>query len=158
MRSVAWAAWQDRHRLGGGVRCWAEVFNLWRERLQAGGKAALERGRGRPPGSNRNQFHSQPSVQLSCGSQNWSLLGRKQWNWIFSNEPSACQGSSRESYQRWRQGVYGGIEATLSFEGVGLTVERQCQLAEVSRAGFYRYLQQTLPDRRTCCCAHACRS
>ena len=24
-------------------------------------------------------------------------------------------------------------------------MERQCQLAEVSRAGFYRYLQQTTP-------------
>jgi putative transposase len=31
------------------------------------------------------------------------------------------------------------------FEGEGLTVERQCQLAEVSRAGFYRYLQQSTP-------------
>lgn len=26
-------------------------------------------------------------------------------------------------------------------------MERQCQLAEVSRAGFYRYLQQTLPEQ-----------
>jgi hypothetical protein len=26
-------------------------------------------------------------------------------------------------------------------------VERQCQLAEVSRAGFYRYLQQTTPEQ-----------
>ena len=26
-------------------------------------------------------------------------------------------------------------------------MERQCQLAEVSRAGFYRYLQQTAPEQ-----------
>ena len=26
-------------------------------------------------------------------------------------------------------------------------MERQCQLAEVSRAGFYRHLQQTLPEQ-----------
>ena len=35
----------------------------------------------------------------------------------------------------------------LSFEGLGLTVEQQCQLAEVSRAGYYRYLQQTAPEQ-----------
>jgi len=26
-------------------------------------------------------------------------------------------------------------------------VEQQCQLAEVSRAGYYRYLQQTAPEQ-----------
>jgi putative transposase len=26
-------------------------------------------------------------------------------------------------------------------------VEQQCQVAEVSRAGFYRYLQQTAPEQ-----------
>jgi hypothetical protein len=26
-------------------------------------------------------------------------------------------------------------------------VEQQCRVAEVSRAGFYRYLQQTEPDQ-----------
>jgi len=30
-------------------------------------------------------------------------------------------------------------------EGKGLTIERQCQLAEVSRAGFYRYLGHEKP-------------
>ena len=54
-----------------GVR--RKFLYLWRERLQAGGKVALERGpEGRQEASRKNQFHSQWSVQLSCGSQNWS--------------------------------------------------------------------------------------
>jgi len=52
---------------------------LWRERLRAGGKAALERGRGRPPGSK-----SKSVSQLAVGAAELRiaelerLLGRKQ--------------------------------------------------------------------------------
>ena len=66
---------------------------LWRERLQAGGKAALERGRGRPPGS-KSKSVSQPAVgaaELRIAELE-RLLGRKQVNWIFSNEPSSISG------------------------------------------------------------------
>ena len=52
---------------------------LWRERLQAGGKAALERGRGRPPGS-KSKSVSQPAVgaaELRIAELE-RLLGRKQ--------------------------------------------------------------------------------
>src|ERR1700722_12571337 len=66
---------------------------------------------------------------------------------FFQANLRARQGSSSDSYQRWRQEVYRSIEASLPFEGIGLTVEQQCQLAEVSRAGFYRYLQQAEPDQ-----------
>jgi putative transposase len=42
--------------------------------------------------------------------------------------------------------VYRSIESTLSLEGKVLTVEQQCQLAEVSRAGFYRNLVHSAPQ------------
>ncbi len=58
---------------------------LWRERLQAGGKAALERGRGRPPGS-KSKSVSQPAVgaaELRIAELE-RLLGRKQVELDFS--------------------------------------------------------------------------
>ena len=52
---------------------------LWRERLQAGGKAALERGRRRPPGS-KSKSVSQPAVGVAelRIAELERLLGRKQ--------------------------------------------------------------------------------
>ena len=150
MRSVAWGSVARpvtalAEELGVGRK----FLYLWRERLQAGGKAALERGRGRPPGS-KSKSVSQPAVgaaELRICRTGAAARPQASGTGFFQTNLRACRGSSRGSYQRWRQGVYGGIEATLSFEGVGLTVERRCQLAEVSRAGFYRYLQQTLPEQ-----------
>ena len=53
---------------------------LWRERLQAGGKAALERGRGRPPGSKSKSASTppQPSAAELRIAELERLLGRKQ--------------------------------------------------------------------------------
>jgi HTH-like domain len=67
------------------------------------------------------------------------------WKSIFQAHLRACQGSDAESGKRWRGAVYRGIEASLSLEGKGLTVGWQCELAGVSRSGFYRYLQQEQP-------------
>jgi transposase-like protein len=44
---------------------------LWRDQLQTG-RAALERRRGRPPGSHRKLFAQQRPMQLNCGSLSWS--------------------------------------------------------------------------------------
>jgi transposase len=60
-----------------GVR--RKFLYLWRERLQAGGKVALERGPGRPPGS-KSKSVSQPVVgagELRIAELE-RLLGRKQ--------------------------------------------------------------------------------
>ena len=64
---------------------------------------------------------------------------------FFKTSLRTSQGSSVESRRGWRREVYGVIQATLSFEGAGLTIEEQCRSAEVSRAGFYRYLVQREP-------------
>ena len=66
---------------------------------------------------------------------------------FFKTSLRVRQGSSIESHQRWREGNYRAIEASLSVEGEGLTVTEQCQTAEVSRAGFYRYLHQAQPKQ-----------
>jgi HTH-like domain len=41
---------------------------------------------------------------------------------------------------RWRHRIHDEIRARMRLQGC-LSVERMCQLAEVSRAGFHRYLQ-----------------
>jgi len=43
--------------------------------------------------------------------------------------------------QLWRERVYGEIRARMRLQGT-LSVERMCQLTQVSRAGFYRYLRR----------------
>jgi len=60
-----------------GIR--RKFLYLWREQLQAGGKSALERGPGRPPGS-KSKSVSQPVVgaaELRIAELE-RLLGRKQ--------------------------------------------------------------------------------
>ena len=44
----------------------------------------------------------------------------------------------------WREGIYDQIREVMSLQG-SLSIERMCQLAQVSRAGFYRSLQERLP-------------
>jgi transposase len=61
-----------------GVR--RKFLYLWRERLQAGGKLALERGPGRPPGSKSKSVSTPPTpsaAELRIAELE-RLLGRKQ--------------------------------------------------------------------------------
>src|SRR5208282_2970649 len=44
----------------------------------------------------------------------------------------------------WRDGIYDQIRELMSMQGK-LSIERMCQLAGVSRAGFYRSLQSQDP-------------
>ena len=50
--------------------------------------------------------------------------------------------------QLWRDGIYDQIREVMPMQG-GLSVERMCELARVSRAGFYRSLRRVLRERRT---------
>ncbi len=50
-------------------------------------------------------------------------------------------GSASTELSSWRQGIYDEIRARMPLQG-SIGVERMCQLAEVSRAGFYRYLRR----------------
>ena len=49
-------------------------------------------------------------------------------------------------YRDWRSGIYDEIRGMMQLQGK-LPVERMCQLAGVSRAGFYRHLVEVEPDQ-----------
>jgi len=46
--------------------------------------------------------------------------------------------------QHWRDGIYEQIREVMPLQG-RLSIERMCRLTGVSRAGFYRCLQQQVP-------------
>ena len=50
----------------------------------------------------------------------------------------------RQKSDIWREGIYDQIREVMSMQG-SLSIERMCQLAGVSRAGFYRSLQERAP-------------
>ncbi|MFN2498843.1 MAG: IS3 family transposase, partial [Pyrinomonadaceae bacterium] len=55
-------------------------------------------------------------------------------------------GATSAEQKLWRQDIYDHIRGVMSLQG-GLSVERMCQLVPVSRASFYRSLQEQEPDR-----------
>jgi len=54
------------------------------------------------------------------------------------------RGSTPAERAVWREGVYDQIEEMMPLQS-RLSIERMSQLAEVSRAGFYRHLQDRAP-------------
>jgi transposase InsO family protein len=50
-----------------------------------------------------------------------------------------------ERQKLWRDGIYDQIREVMAMQG-SLSVERMCQLARVSRAGFYRSMKEHLPQ------------
>src|SRR5207253_7063872 len=51
------------------------------------------------------------------------------------------RGSTPEQGRLWRDGIYEQIRELMPVQG-SLSIERMCQLAPVSRAGFYRSLEE----------------
>ena len=56
------------------------------------------------------------------------------------------RGATPAERQRWRAGITAQIRALMSRQG-GLRIERMCQLAQVSRAGFYPGFLHYEPNR-----------
>ena len=54
------------------------------------------------------------------------------------------RGATPEQHETWRDGIYDQIRGLMLMQG-NLSIERMCQLAGVSRAGFYRSLQEHKP-------------
>src|SRR5439155_5523778 len=54
------------------------------------------------------------------------------------------RGSTPAERRLWREGIYDQIREVMSLQG-SMSIERMCQLAQVSRAGFYRSLQERQP-------------
>ncbi len=68
---------------------------------------------------------------------------RDQLDPVEPREESPLQ-NSREERKLWREGIYDQIRDVVSMQG-SLGIEQMCQLAQVSRAGFYRSLQEQRP-------------
>ena len=65
---------------------------------------------------------------------------------FFQRSLAASRNSTPGSERSWRDAVYGFMgKGTESGQG-GLSVERMCQLAEVSRAGCYRGFKEKAPE------------
>jgi hypothetical protein len=65
---------------------------------------------------------------------------------IFDFRPCLAKGrgSTPCEQQVWQEGIYDQIREVMPLQG-NLSIERMCQLAQVSRAGFYRWLQEPTP-------------
>jgi len=63
---------------------------------------------------------------------------------FFQRCLAKSRGSTPERRRLWRDGIYEQVREVMPMQG-GLSVERMCELARVSRAGFYRSLHQREP-------------
>ena len=64
---------------------------------------------------------------------------------FFSRSLAAGQGATPEEGRAWRDGIYAVIHAQMQQQGARDGIERRCQLAQVSRAGYYRHWQASKP-------------
>ncbi len=71
-------------------------------------------------------------------------LGEKTLEVDFFKGALQKSGLEAREQQAWRDGIYDQIRELMSEQGK-LSIERMCQLAGVSRAGFYRWLQRQEP-------------
>src|SRR6266849_6050809 len=63
---------------------------------------------------------------------------------FFQRCLAKSRGSTPEQRQLWRDGIYDQIREVMPVQG-SLSIERMCLLGGVSRAGFYRSLQEQMP-------------
>src|SRR5499425_2104100 len=63
---------------------------------------------------------------------------------FFQRCLAKSRGSTPAEQQLWRADIYDQIREVMSWQG-SLSIERMCQLVEVSRAGCYRSLQEQQP-------------
>ena len=63
---------------------------------------------------------------------------------FFEGALQKVEARRQKSGIQWREGVYDEIQEVMRLQG-SVSIERMCQLAGVSRAGFYRSLQGRAP-------------
>ena len=60
---------------------------------------------------------------------------------FFKGALQKVEARRQSNSELWRDGIYDQIRELMPMQG-SLSIERMCQLARVSRAGFYRSLQE----------------
>ncbi len=109
------------------------LLYTWREKLEP-----VESGEG-PPATLRESTLRKEVSRLK------RVLAEKVLEVAFFQRCLAQRrGATPAERQGWRAGIYDQIRDVMSRQG-GLRIERMCQLAPVSRAGFYRSLQEAQP-------------
>src|SRR5262249_30119980 len=63
---------------------------------------------------------------------------------LFQRCLAKSRGSAPGQQKHWRDGIYDQVREVMPVQG-SLSIERMCELARVSRAGFYRALQEEAP-------------
>ena len=92
-----------------------------------------------PPGNSRESTLRKEINQLKR-----VLVDKTLGAGFFQRCLAKSRGSTPEERHQWREGVYDEIQEVMPLQG-SLSIERMCQLAGVSRAGFYRSLQDRAP-------------
>ena len=76
---------------------------------------------------------------------------------FFQRRLAKGRGSTPEQRRLWRDGVFEEIRELMTVQG-NLGVDRMCQLAQASRASFYRSLKEQAPEEGDLeVRGHACR-
>src|SRR5262245_11035791 len=78
-----------------------------------------------------------PSVEAFAGGEN-------DGSGFFQRCLAKSRGSTAAEQQLWRADIYDQIREVMSRQG-SLSIERMCQLVDVSRSGFYRSVQEQQP-------------
>ena len=108
----------------------------------------------RRPGEEPPPANSRESTLRKEVSQLKRLLADKTLEVDFFKGALQKVEARRQRSGSWREGIYDQIRDVMSLQG-SLSIERMCQLARVSRAGFYRSLQEQHRWRKTWKCESA---
>jgi transposase-like protein len=73
------------------------------------------------------------------------IIGSQWWSWIFRECLAKDRGESAEEEQQWRESLHAEIRSRMRAQG-GLSIQRMCQLAGISRASFYRHWEKRRTD------------
>jgi transposase-like protein len=118
----------------------------WMRRVNEGGESNLrERGRPRKTDTAGGAADSAPRqiAELERTVANQQLIIE-----FFQACLAVSRGVAPKEKRSWRDGVFQAIEAMLRRQG-GLSAETMCELARVTRSGYYRYLRTRGPEAST---------
>src|SRR5437879_1501364 len=99
-------------------------------------------------GGTRTRSVTAQHARIGSPQRNPSLeaaIGREDpGSGFFQRCLAKSRGSTPEDRRNWRDGIFEQIREVILLQG-GLSIERMCQLAPVSRRGFYRSLKEKQP-------------